>query len=566
MAGCLLVMGAALSFAGGRRAGSAEAVPLPPNDGPLTPYSSPVTVRVGYAMDSNFTFREGDNVDNNPWTRLYKDALNIEMKSMWNIDSSQATTRMNTAIASGDYPDILVINPLEYVRYAESGLIADVTGLYDKYLTDHARELLNCDDGYALNAAQLNGGRIYGIPWIASAYDAVKVLWFRQDWLDNLNLPVPRTIDDFIRTAEAFTKNDPDRNGRNDTYALAIDGSTLGTWRFDLEGIFEMFGAYPQPERFANNLGLVDDGTGTLRWGGETARMKDALALLQNFYRNGYIAQDFATHDASRAEADFVTGKAGMFFGAMHGGLAIGNSFQSNRYTGILPQSADLNAAPLPGTGGYANAFQVSSYYSNFTISSKHKNPEALFKMFNLAVETVGYGNDPEQFTRYYGNNDNYWSLAVVIGNDPLANYTGYQNVTEALATGNRNKLNMVERTNAEQIVNDYLNVSTVTEANLPQYGSAWGMWSVFADPDGGYAAVDKAIKAGALQPAGYGTAATELMSSRTASLMDLTTTSIIKIIYGEESPAYWDTVVANWHQIGGDEVLVDANRWYKSK
>jgi putative aldouronate transport system substrate-binding protein len=560
-----VVLALSLMSCNGASEKKAQGVTLAADDGPLTPYSSPVTVTVGYSLDGSFSFREGDSVDDNPWTRLYKDKLNIEMKSLWNVDSSQGTTRMNTAIASGEYPDILVIDPLNYVKYAESGLIADTTDLYDKYLTEHARDLLNCDGGYALNAARLNG-RIYGIPWIASAYDAVKVLWFRQDWLDNLNLPVPKTIDEFIRVAEAFTNKDPDGNGLNDTYALTMDGTTVGPWRFDMEGFFEMFGAYPMPDRFANNLGLVEDGAGGLSWGAETPRMKDALALLQDFYKKGYIAQDFGTHDNSKAEAEFVTGKAGMFFGPMHAGMSIANSFQTNIFTGILPKNADLNAAPLPGTDGYAKSFLISSYYSNFTISSKHKNPEALFKMFNLGVDTVNYDPDPAVNALYFGNNDGYYSLAVVIGNYPLANYAGYLNVTEALATGNKDKLNAIERSNVEQILKDYLNIGTVTEENLPQYAAAYGIWSVFADPNGGYAAVDAAIKAGALMPAGYGTAPTELMASRASALTDITNTSIIKIIYGEESPAYWDTVIANWHRIGGDEVLADANKWYKSK
>jgi hypothetical protein len=115
-------------------------------------------------------------------------------------------------------------------------------------------------------------------------------------------------------------------------------------------------------------------------------------------------------------------------------------------------------------------------------------------------------------------------------------------------------------------ILYDYLNAGTVTELTLPQYAAGYGLWSVFAAPNGGYAAVEKVVKARASQPAGYGTGPTETMSSRASSLADLATTSIIKIIYGEESPAYWDTVIANWYQIGGDEVLVDANKWYKSK
>jgi putative aldouronate transport system substrate-binding protein len=543
----------------------AQGVAVGNNDGPLTPYSSPVVVRVGYALSSSFRFRQGEDVDNNAWTKLYKDALNIELKSMWNIDESQAITRMNTAVASGDYPDIFTVSLLDYARYAESGIIADVTDLYDNYVTDHGKEWLNSDNGYALGSMRVNG-RFYGIPFITNPYDQLNVLWFRQDWLDNLNLPVPKTIDEFIRVADAFTRNDPDGNGLNDTYAIAFDGSDVSAPWGNLGAFFEMFDAYPKPSGYANNLGLVDDGTGSLRWGGETEGMKEALALLNDFYNKGYIAQDFATHDAGKAQAEIVTGRAGMFFGPMYIILGIQGPFQTNIFTGILPKNAALNATPVPGESGYSKVFLSNSYSSVWAISSKHKNPEALFKMFNLAVDTTAFSEDPQKFSLYYGEEDNYWHLSITIGNWPMANYVGYQKVSEAIMTGNPDALNTVQRHDFERILNDYLNAGTVTENNLPNYAAGYGLWSVFANPSGSYAAVDKAIKAGALQPAGYRTGPTETMSSRASSLTDLTATSVIKIIYGEEPPSYWDTVVANWHKIGGDEVLADANKWYKSR
>ena len=39
----------------------------------------------------------------------------------------------------------------------------------------------------------------------------------RQDWLDKLGLTVPKTVDDVYKVAYAFTYNDPDGNGKNDT-------------------------------------------------------------------------------------------------------------------------------------------------------------------------------------------------------------------------------------------------------------------------------------------------------------------------------------------------------------
>ena len=46
-------------------------------------------------------------------------------------------------------------------------------------------------------------------------------LYVRQDWLTRLGLKTPTTWEDVAQIAEAFTRKDPDGNGKHDTYGLA---------------------------------------------------------------------------------------------------------------------------------------------------------------------------------------------------------------------------------------------------------------------------------------------------------------------------------------------------------
>ncbi len=48
-------------------------------------------------------------------------------------------------------------------------------------------------------------------------------LWIRQDWLDNLKLEVPTTIEELEGSCAPFTEDDPDGNGQKDTYGLGGD-------------------------------------------------------------------------------------------------------------------------------------------------------------------------------------------------------------------------------------------------------------------------------------------------------------------------------------------------------
>lgn len=154
----------------------------------------------------------------------------------------------------------------DYVNYAQTGVIADITELYEKYASDELKEYVGVDGGQSMNALTLDG-KIYGLPMMGNGYDEVPVMFIRQDWLDNLGLKMPTTIEELKEVARAFTEDDPDGNGQNDTYGLAVDGvevltKSIGT----LEGFFECFGLYPGSDAMT----FMDDGNGKVVWGGES--------------------------------------------------------------------------------------------------------------------------------------------------------------------------------------------------------------------------------------------------------------------------------------------------------
>ena len=44
----------------------------------------------------------------------------------------------------------------------------------------------------------------------------------RKDWLANVGLELPKTTEDLYEVAKAFTEDDPDGNGADDTYGIII--------------------------------------------------------------------------------------------------------------------------------------------------------------------------------------------------------------------------------------------------------------------------------------------------------------------------------------------------------
>ena len=91
------------------------------------------------------------------------------------------------------------------MNYAQTGVIADITDLYEKYASDELKEYVGVDDGQSMNAITLDG-KIYGLPMMGNGYDEVPVMFIRQDWLDNLGLKMPTTIEELKEVARAFTR------------------------------------------------------------------------------------------------------------------------------------------------------------------------------------------------------------------------------------------------------------------------------------------------------------------------------------------------------------------------
>lgn len=83
----------------------------------------------------------------------------------------------------------------------------------------------------------------------------------RKDWLDKLNLPIPKTIDDFYNVMLAFTFNDPDGNHKDDTYGFGayieanVQEDGLGKRFSPIFGAFGVCGTFNYDrEHFALNI------------------------------------------------------------------------------------------------------------------------------------------------------------------------------------------------------------------------------------------------------------------------------------------------------------------------
>lgn len=519
-------------------------------------YDEPVSVKVGYTWGNDFKWYGGETSTDNTWVNLYREN-NIIPEVLYEVDTSQADTKLSTAIMSGNYPDIIKAKTNEFVNYAKTGVIADITDVLEEYASDELKEYLAADGGLAMQNVSVDG-RIYGLPVLGSSYDSIPLMFIRQDWLDKLGLKMPETMEELKAIAHAFTYDDPDGNGKNDTYGLAFNGvNILDGGVGDSNAIFNAFGAYVGND----GLDMVIGEDGRVTWGGtNTEGMKQGLIFLQELYQDGSLAKDFITMDSDAVFEEVGSGRCGIWFGPMWGAM--------NPAKDLLASTPDVHitSAPVPDglNQGGSLAMIKSSVGSVYCVSSQCKNPEVLIKLANLSVDKIISPENEEEYNMYFGDYQNYsgWKVSIVQLEKPNKNYDNYLKMSAALESGDTNELN-TEQVSKLDMVKTYLDAAEAGTLNAEDTTIAGGLsnYTVFCDPEGSYAALDGMIKNNKFVESAYNAFPTETMSENAATLKKLTVETIVKIITGDSADNY-DTFLKSWYALGGEAAIAEAQAW----
>jgi multiple sugar transport system substrate-binding protein len=213
------------------------------------------------------------------------------------IEYFNATTdfeqRLARAAVGRDLPDLLINDSGSVGQLHRMGVISAVQR---SEVPGH--ELLA---ERAWRTATLPDGRTWGVPTSAQAH----VLFVRRDWREKLGLPPPRTWDDVAALARAFTRDDPDGNGRADTYGFVFPGGTArgyAAW-FISSFLFQAGGEFVTLRADGKARGSLDSAAAA-----QTLAFFRRLVCEDRSVQPGAINAD--TQEANRA---FLSGQAGLY-------------------------------------------------------------------------------------------------------------------------------------------------------------------------------------------------------------------------------------------------------------
>jgi len=265
-------------------------------------------------------------------------------------------------MAAGDLPDMFQINAQSYLpQLVEAELVAPL----DAALRTHGKDVVgNARDGH-LAFGQYNGKQ-YVIPGSYSLkYFAQNI---RMDWLDNLGMDVPVTLEEFREVARAFTFDDPDGNGKDDTYGTAFRQNInfIDSW-------FLAFGVAPNHHQIG--MWHIRGGKHTNDW--VQPEMKEALMYLADMYEEGVIHPESLTFDWNQWWSAYLQNKIGMWY---HMPRRLTEMNASLLKAGI--ENAKMwSVAPPKGPYGQGTADEGQPWGTFF--SSDNENLEKAVEVFN---------------------------------------------------------------------------------------------------------------------------------------------------------------------------------------
>ncbi|MDO4445021.1 MAG: extracellular solute-binding protein [Bacillota bacterium] len=525
------------------------------------------TIKVGLSRDTSFKYQGDETAENNTWTNLYREN-GIQLDVMYEVDISQATEKLAQCVMSGDYPDFMSVDAKNFQEWAQQGVFADLTEGLEKYASDEIKEYYQTEAGKrALQAATIDG-KIYGLPVVASPNDSMPMLLLRQDWLENLGLEIPKTVDEFYEVAKAFSENDPDQNGEDDTYGFAVNGKDVFQNFGDLGTYFEMFGA--QPGHITNNGNMIPfiDVDGQAVYGGsKTEEMKQGLELLQKMYEEKIISPDFVTAGQDQIIQDLSAGKVGMAFNIFYGA--------EMPWKNAVATQPDANFvfAAIPGlteelTG---QAFYTAAPTTFNVMSSKYEDMETFFKILNLGTHYCGRPDNvtQEEYEMYNGLPGKYTGYTLSVGGLPMAskNMAAYDKLQNAMKTGDTSELNpenLRDYNAMMKYVDNKDRRDELNEEELAAYDAGILYWSVWGNENCAYQVLHEMEDKGNYMYSAYDAAATQKMNECTTSLVTLTKETLIDIITGNKDVDYYDEFLEQWNEMGGAEITEEANTWYQ--
>ena len=279
--------------------------------------------------------------------------INLQLSALPSSETDQ-DVKINAAAAGNTLPDLFMVRREPFIHIIRVGVVAQVDDLYEMMPN---RTALQYDEDSRIFTTV--NGKSYGFasPGTIAKNEGILI---RKDWLDKLGLKVPVTTEDYIEVMRAFTFQDPDGNGRDDTYGygafIEINNFEEGLGRrFDpFFGAFGMAGTW--------NLSKTDPGLNVRK-----PAYFDALTYIKQMVDERIIDPNWTSYGKDDFRASWKQGRFGIMR-EQNAAFAAENNYAP--FDKNFPQGEWIVIDPPKGPKGEMSVGVYTQAYRIYAISS----------------------------------------------------------------------------------------------------------------------------------------------------------------------------------------------------
>ena len=335
------------------------------------------------------------------WFRFVREAMNIDLRVSARGPGAEVK---NLMFASGDLPDIWLygLTTDDIVQY---GVAEKMLLPISDYLTPELMPNLYKayqDAPELASPSTASDGKIYGFPnfrgkdWLHGPITGgLARVYFQKQWLDQLNMKVPETLDEYLNVLRGYKSigSDvlPDAGIFNSNNNFVLLFSALGFhWTTNYNGII--------------TVGTRNNKV-TFVYGDRDIYPK-FLETYKTMYDEGLITRDFFTMDNNARVALTMSGKGGCIPFNL---VTMTGQTHCFNYVSAKPLTSEFNREMLWGAPSNYVVINLAA------ITSKNRYPEAACRMFDFGFTPengvlVYYGYPDTQVDKMYGMS-NGWTI-----------------------------------------------------------------------------------------------------------------------------------------------------------
>lgn len=338
--------------------------------------------------------------------------------------SGQSKEQFNLMIADGNLPDIMEYQwvksyPGGPEKAIRDGVILPLNDIFEKYCPNITKYLAENPDIDRM--IKTDEGNYFAFPFIRGDEGLCYTVggFIRKDWLDELGLAVPTTIDEWHTVLTSF------KNEKGAEAPLCFDWTNF---------------KISNPFAFTYGVGgyFILDDAGNVQYGPALEGYKEYLQTLNKWYAEGLFDRDVATLNGDQVTSKMTSGKAGASVGwaASRMQVFMTTAQKTSPEYLLVPTPVPVrNKGDKPEYGYIENQFPdvgaaITTSCKNIEAAAKlldYGYSEEGFLLYNFGIEGVSYTMEDGKaaYTDLIFNNPDGWPLAQSMSKYIRANYNG---------------------------------------------------------------------------------------------------------------------------------------------